>query len=342
MKRRNLGNMTVSAIGMGCMGFSTAYGQTPSEEESIRLIRQAHDLGCTFFDTAEVYATYRNETLVGKALKPIRNEIMLCTKYSPATLQGQENIAGGKWSYAGVKAAVEGSLERLQTDRIDLYYLHRIPESGNVEDAAEWFGNLIRDGKIGGWGLSETTAEQIERANSVTPLTAVESEYSMMARKWEKDVLPLCEKLGIGFVAYAPLAQGFLSGKYTAATQHKGDDIRRVITRFSKENVQANQPVLDLIHKYAEEKGATAAQVSLAWLMHKYKFIVPIPGMRKSERIAENLGAAEVVLSDEEYAALTAELDKLSVYGDRSDEDIAKLGALRKELYGGNGMNKND
>lgn len=340
MKQINLGNLTVSAIGMGCMGFSTAYGETPSEEDSIRLIRQAHDLGCTLFDTAEVYAAYRNETLVGKALKPFRKEITLCTKYSPATLPGQDNIEGGKWSYEGVKAAVEGSLLRLQTDYIDLYYLHRIPEDKNVEDAAEWFGKLIREGKIRNWGVSEATAEQIERANLVTPLTAVESEYSMMARQWEKDVLPLCEKLGIGFVAYAPLAQGFLSGKYTAETQYSGDDIRRVITRFDKENVQANKPVLDLINKYAHDKGATAAQVSLAWLMHRYKFVVPIPGMRKSERITENLDAANVELTDEEYNQLTAELNKLNVYGDRKDDDIAKLGKLRTALYGANGMHK--
>lgn len=337
MKKRLLGGIEVSALGMGCMGFSTAYGEIPAEEESIRLMHKAHDMGCTLYDTAEIYATYRNEELVGKALRPIRNEIVLCTKFSPRALLGQEHIPGGKLSRNGVRAAVEGSLRRLQTDRIDLYYAHRVPEEADAAELAEWFGELIKEGKIIGWGVSEATADQIRRAHEVTPLTAVQSEYSMMARQWETEVIPLCRELGIGFVAYSPMAGGLLSGKYSAQTEYKGDDIRRVISRYKPENVAANQPIVDLVKQYAAEKNCTPAQISLAWVMHN-ECVVPIPGMRSDARIAENQGVAGVVLSDDEYRALTAELDKMHVYGVRTDEEIARLGELRTKLYGSAGV----
>lgn len=329
--------MEISAIGMGCMGFSTAYGQIPTEDESIRLMRKAHEMGCTLYDTAEIYATYRNEKLVGKALKTIRNEVVLCSKFSPVALPGQEGIEGGKLSLDGVRTAVEGSLRRLQTDHLDLYYVHRVPLDANVEEMASWFGTLIKEGKILGWGVSEATAEQISKANAVTPLTAVQSEYSMMARQWENSVIPLCQELGIGFVAYSPMAGGLLSGKYTPQTEYKGDDIRRVISRYKPENVVSNQPIIDLVKQYAQDKQCTPAQISLAWVM-KNNHIIPIPGMRSDNRIAENLGAADVVLSDEEYAVLTGELNKLKVYGERTDEQISELGELRTQLYGGSGV----
>lgn len=337
MKTRKLGNIEVSAIGMGCMGFSTAYGKIPEEKESIRLMREAHELGCTLYDTAEIYATYRNEELVGKALRPIRNEIVLCTKFSPAALPGEENIEGGKLSRNGVRYAVEHSLKRLQTDHIDIYYAHRVPAEVNEEEMAQWFGELIKEGKILAWGVSEATAEQIRKAHAVTPITAVQSEFSMMARQWEKDVIPLCGELGIGFVAYSPMAGGLLSGKYNANVKYEGDDIRRVISRYKPENVEANQPVIDLVKKYAAEKGCTPAQISLAWDMHR-DYIVPIPGMRSDARIKENLGAADVVLTDEEYRELTKALDALTIYGNRTDEQIAKLGKLRTEMYGSSGV----
>lgn len=339
MKIRKLGKLEVSAIGMGCMGFSTAYGQTPAEEESIRLMRKAHEMGCTFYDTAEIYATYRNEELVGKALKPIRNEIVLCSKFSPVALPGQENIEGGKLSLNGVRAAVEDSLRRLQTDHIDLYYAHRVPGDVDVEEMASWFGTLIKEGKILGWGVSEVSAEQIVKANAVTPLTAVQSEYSMMARQWEKDVIPLCHELGIGFVAYSPMAGGLLSGMYTPQTEYKGDDIRRVISRYKPENVISNRPIIDLVKSYAHNKQCTPAQISLAWVL-KHDHIVPIPGMRSDARIAENLGAADVELTDEEYNALNTALNTLTVYGNRTDEQIAELGELRTKLYGSSGVHK--
>lgn len=325
MKTRKLRNLEVSAVGLGCMGFTHGYGPAPEESESIRLIRKAHESGCTFFDTAEIYSTYMNEKLVGKALKPIRGNVVLASKVHPTVLSGQD-IPEGKWNRKGIRSALEGSLRRLQTDRLDLYYAHRVPADTDVEELARIFGELIEEGKIGGWGVSEASAQQIKAAHAVTPLTAVQSEYSLMARQWEKEVIPLCGELGIGFVAYSPMASGFLSGKYTSETVYKGDDVRRVITRFATENVVANQPLLDLLNRYATEKGATMAQLSLAWLMHRGDFIVPIPGMRSDSRILENLGAADVTLTDEEFARIEADLNQLTIHGDRKDEDIAKLG----------------
>lgn len=335
MKTRNLGKLAVSAVGMGCMGFSTGYGEIPAEEESIRLIRLAHELGCTLFDTAEVYAIFRNETLVGKALEPIRREIILSSKYSPTPLTGQDYE---KLSRAGLRRALEDSLKRLRTDYLDIYFVHRLPSEVEVETLAEWFGELIAEGKIRGWGLSEVPAEIIRRAHKITPLTAIESEYSMMARQWEKSEISACEELGIGFMAYSPMAGGLLSGKIKADAKFTGDDIRRTISRYSAENLDKNQPVIDLVKKFAAEKNATPAQISLAWVMRK-NFIVPIPGMRRDERIRENLGAAEIILSDDEYSQLTAELNRLEIFGDRKDEDIAKLGALvRNKLFGSSGV----
>lgn len=335
MKTRKLGKLEVSAVGMGCMGFSTGYGEIPAEEESIRLIRLAHELGCTLFDTAEVYAVFRNETLVGKALEPIRREIILASKYSPTPLPGQDYE---KLSRAGLRRALEDSLKRLRTDYLDIYFVHRLPSEVEVETLAEWFGELIAEGKIRGWGLSEVPAEIIRRAHKITPLTAIESEYSMMARQWEQNEISACEELGIGVMAYSPMAGGLLSGKIKSGAKFEGDDIRRTISRYSAENLDKNQPVIDLVKKFAAEKNATPAQISLAWVMHK-NFIVPIPGMRRDERIRENLGAAEIILSDNEYSQLTAELNRLEIFGDRKDEDIAKLGALvRNKLFGSSGV----
>lgn len=324
MQTRILGKngLAVSAIGMGCMGFSHGYGAVPAEEESIRLIRRAFELGCTFFDTAEVYGPYVNEELTGKGVAPFRKEIVLATKFSPFPLPGQ---GVDKLSRTGVRQALEGSLRRLGTDYVDLYYLHRVPDNCPLEDVAGWMGEFLREGLIRGWGMSQPTEEQVRRAHAVTPLTAVQCEYSMMERMFENDVIPACGELGIGFVSFSPLASGFLSGKYGTDTNYEGDDVRRVITRFAKENVKANQPLLDLLHTYADAKKATPAQISLAWMLHKQDFIVPIPGMRKEERIVENLGAAEVSLSDSEFVALERALDGIPIHGNRTDEDIAKL-----------------
>lgn len=332
MKYRKLRDIEVSAVGMGCMGFSHGYGALPPEEESIRLIRKAYDLGCTLFDTAEAYGPYVNEELVGKAVKPFRDKIILTTKFSPVFQTGQE-IPEGKLSKKGITNALNDSLKRLQTDYIDIYYEHRVPLDSNVEEVAQWMGEFIKEGKIRAWGQSQSTVEQIRKAHAVTPLTAIQSEYSMMERMFEKDVIPVCQELNIGFVAFSPMASGFLSGKYNKDMQYKGDDVRRVITRFNPENVEKNQPLLDLLHSVADKKGVTPAQLSLAWMLHKYPHVVPIPGMRKDERVVENLGAAEVVLSDEEFKNIEAELNKITIYGNRTDEDIHKLGTVNAREF---------
>ncbi|WP_303012764.1 aldo/keto reductase [uncultured Bacteroides sp.] len=325
MKTRKLGNLEVSAVGLGCMGFTHGYGACPNEEESIRLIRKAYEEGCTFFDTAEIYSCYKNEELVGKALKPFRDKVVISTKFTPATLPGQERPEG-KLSRAGIRQAVEGSLRRLQTDYIDLYMEHRVPKESDSAEVAYWMGELIREGKIRAWGQSEPMLEQLRAAHAVTPITAVQSEYSIMERKWEADVIPFCRENGIGFVAYSPMAGGFLSGKYRHAT-FEGDDVRRVITRYTEENMQANAVLLDLINRYAEAKHCTAAQISLAWVMYA-GHIVPIPGMRSDARILENIGASEVTLTDAEYASMNEALSRITIHGNRTDEDIAKLGTI--------------
>lgn len=330
MKTRKLRDLEVSAVGMGCMGFTHGYGACPTESESIRLMRSAYeDYGCTFFDTAEAYSAGENEILVGKAIKPFRDKIILATKFTPEIFIATEEIPEGKTSRRGVRNALEASLKRLQTDYIDLYYEHRVPENRDVAEVAEWMGELIKEGKIRGWGVSECTAEQLKRAHAVTPLTAVQSEYSIMERKYERDVIPLCGELNIGFVAFSPMAGGFLSGKYSSKDKFEGDDVRRAITRFHKENMDANQPLLDLLKKFAAEKNSTPAQISLAYLMCKNDFVVPIPGMRRDERLKENFGSADVELTIAELAELEAALAKITIHGDRKDSDIMKLGTIK-------------
>lgn len=327
MQYRKLRDIEVSAVGLGCMGFSHGYGTVPPENEAIRLIHKAYELGCTLFDTAEAYGPYTNEELVGKAVKPFRDKIILTTKFSPIFQVGQE-IPEGKLSKKGITNALNDSLKRLQTDYIDIYYEHRVPLDSNVEEVASWMGEFIKEGKIRAWGQSQSTVEQIKKAHAITPITAIQSEYSMMERMFEKDVIPTCQELNIGFVAFSPMASGFLSGKYNKNTQYKGDDVRRVITRFNPENVEKNQPLLDLLHSVAEKKGVTTAQISLAWMLHKYPHVVPIPGMRKDERVIENLGAADIELSTEEFNNIESELNKIKIYGNRTDEDIKKLGTV--------------
>lgn len=318
MKIRKLGDLEVSAIGMGCMGFSHGYGPAPDKENAIQLIRKAHEMGCNFFDTAESYGSGDNEKLVGEALKPIRQNIVLATKLH-IPKQNEQPVA------KIIRAHLEASLKRLQTDYVDLYYQHRVNKNIPVEEVADCMGDLIREGKIRGWGQSQATPEEIRRAHIVTPITAIQSEFSIMERGPEKAVIPTCEELNIGFVPFSPLASGFLSGKTTFGNTYVGDDVRRVITRFAKENVIANQPLLDLLNAYATEKNSTPAQISLAWMLHKKDFIVPIPGMRRLSRIEENLGAADVILTEEEYLKIEEELSKIKIHGNRTDKDIAKL-----------------
>ena len=319
MKTRQLRDLEVSAVSMGCMGFSHGYGATPDRAESHRLIRFGHDLGCTHFDTAEGYAAGDNEILVGEALRPIRHQVSIATKFVIL-----EEHAGAT-AEQQIRSHLEASLKRLGVDHVELYYQHRVSDKIPVEVIAECMGKLIAEGKIGGWGQSQATVEQISRAHAICPLTAIQSEYSMMERMFEHDVIPLCKAMNIGFVAFSPMASGFLSGKFEAGTSYEGDDVRRVITRFADSNVVANQPLIDLLRRFAAERGATPAQVSLAWMLAKEDFIVPIPGMRSEARITENLGAAEVALSGAELVALDAALAELDIHGNRTDADIAKL-----------------
>jgi len=328
MSTRKFGNIEVSAIGLGCLGFTDAYGKTPDEEEGIHLVHYAFENGCRMFDTAELYSNLKNEIFLGKALKDLpRDKIVITDKFWITKLPGQEDIKEDKLSEEGIRKCLEGSLKRLQTDYIDLYILHAMNEE-KLEDVARVMGLLIKEGKIRAWGLSSPTVEQIKKAHAITPITVVQSEYSMMERKWEKDVIPLCKELGIGFQAFAPMGNGFLSGKYSSSYKFDNNDMRNVISRFSKENLDANQPLLDLINRYAKEKNCTPAQIALAWILKGGDFIVPIPGMRKEERIKENMGAVNVNLTDEEYAALNQELDKIQVHGDRSIGDLAKRGII--------------
>ncbi|WP_406447405.1 aldo/keto reductase [Streptomyces sp. NBC_00876] len=322
MRTRNIGPLEVSAVGLGAMGLSQGYGAGVSGSEATGLIRKAFDLGCTFFDTAEGYAAGANEELTGAALAPIRDQVVLATKFyiggSPTRAElGKE-----------IRTRLDASLSRLGTDHVELYYQHRVPDSIPVEDIAAVMGELIDEGKILGWGQSQATEKQIRRAHAVTPLTAVQSEYSIMERMFEQDVIPACEELGIGFVPFSPLATGFLTGRIAADDTYTGADVRRVITRFDKDNIRANQPLLDLLTGFAEEKGATPAQISLAWMLHKGDFIVPIPGSRRIERVEENLGAAEVELTADEFGRIESELARIEIHGNRTDEDIARLGIL--------------
>jgi aryl-alcohol dehydrogenase-like predicted oxidoreductase len=322
MRMRTIGALEVSAVGLGAMGFSHGYGPGVGEDEAIELMRSAFDLGCTFFDTAQSYAAGENERLVGRALAPIRDQVVIATKFRV------DDSASGAEVGRDIRARLEESLTRLGTERVELFYLHRVSPSVPVEDVAAVMGELIAEGKIGGWGQSQATEDQVRRAHAVTPLTAIQSEYSIMERMFERDVIPACEELGIGFVPFSPLASGFLSGKASAGDAYSGDDVRRVITRFDEDNVRANQPLLDLLTGFAREKGATPAQVSLAWMLHKKDFIVPIPGSRRPERIEENLGAADVELTEEEFARIEAELANITIHGNRTDEDIARLRQL--------------
>ena len=324
---RKLGNIAVSSIGMGCMGFTHAYGKAPDENEGIRLVHLAFDRGCNFFDTAEMYSYFGNEAFVGKALKGLpRDKVVISDKFWPEKFSGHD-FPEDKLSEAGIRKTLEGQLRRLGTDYIDLYTEHQMRD-GNEEVVAEVMGKLIKEGKIRAWGQSSPSPDQIRRAHAVTPIAAIQSEYSMMERKWEKDVLPLCRELGIGFVAFSPIGNGFLSGRYSANDEFKGDDVRRVITRFSKANMTANQPLIDLLESLAERKGCTKAQLALAWILKYGDFVVPIPGMRKAERVVENLGAADVILSDSEYAKINEALAGITIHGSRSGNDIKKLGTV--------------
>ena len=297
------------------MAFSHGYGQIPAEKYSIEAIRNAYEHGCTFFDTAEVYSPNlsgigHNELIVGKAMKDVRENVVIATKLM---LHG----LGFGSVYKSVRSHLEGSLERLQTDYVDIYYLHRMG-GVSVEKVAEAMGKLIDEGLIRGWGLSQVDVDVINRAQKVTPLAAIQNIYSMVERDSEAEIIPYCMENNIGFVPFSPIASGLLSGKITPQTQfERNDDVRNWVPQLSRRNIEGNQPIVEMLKDFAEKKNATPAQISLAWMLHKYPNVVPIPGSKNKERIIENLDSAKVDLFDEEFKALEDALNGLKVYGHR-------------------------
>lgn len=318
METRKLRDLEVSPIGMGCMGFSHGYGKVPEREYSIEAIRKAREFGCTLFDTAESYGGEmfypgHNEELVGEAIQPFRKEVVLATKMH---LNVGEVIEGYDL-YEIMFRHLQESMKRLKTDYVDIYYLHRVNELVPVEDVAEVMGRWIKEGLIRGWGLSQVSVETLDRANTVTPVSAVQNIYSMVERGLEKDIFPYCIEHNIGVVPFSPIASGFLSGKVTAEIKFEGDDVRKFVPQLAKENLIANQPIIDVLSRFSEEKQATNAQLSLAWMLHKYQNVVPIPGSKNQERILENLGGWNVQLNEKEFQTLEAALNQCKVYGHR-------------------------
>lgn len=316
MATRQLGALSVSELGAGCMSISANYGPPASTQQGILVIRSAHDQGVTFFDTAEVYGPYTNEELVGKALAPIRNQVAIATKFG-FELDRKEGGLNSRPEH--IRRVVEGSLKRLQTDRIDLYYQHRVDPAVPIEEVAGAIKDLIGQGKVLHFGLSEASAQTIRRAHTVQPVAAIQSEYSFMERSPETNgVLAACEELGIGFVPWGPLGMGYLTGRITAQTRlDPKTDLRSDFDRFSKEAVVANQPIVAYLRKFAATKNATPAQVALAWLLARKPFIVPIPGTRSPAHLKENLAASQVRLTAQDMAQLDTAFAQLKVHGGR-------------------------
>lgn len=321
MKYRTLGkDLEVSAVGLGCMGMSHAYGAPADKMEMTKLLEQAIDIGYTFFDTAEVYGTpenpHDNEELVGKALKPFRNKIVLATKFGIHFDMSSDSVNHPLIPDSrpdSIRKSVEASLQRLQTDYIDIYYQHRLDPDVPIEEVAGVMSELIKEGKITHWGLSEATEETIKKAHKVCPLTAIQNRYSMMYRAYE-GLFDTLEELRIGFVPFSPLANGFLTGRYDKSSKFEaGSDYRSVMPQFQAENIDKNQELLTLLQQTAESKGATPAQISMAWMLCKKDYIAPIPGTRKPERLIENAGAADIQLTTEEVKALDIMLDRMEM-----------------------------
>jgi len=318
MHTRTLGSsgLEVSAIGLGCMGFSQSYGPAGSHEDAIALIRAAVDRGVTFFDTAEAYGPWVNEELVGEALAPYRGQVLIATKFN--MLFDDTGKALGQISRPEeVRAAAEGSLRRLGLDTLDLYYLHRVNPEVPIEDIAGAVADLVTAGKVQHFGMSEAAARTIRRAHAAQPVTAIQSEYSLWWRRPEEEVLATCEELGIGFVPYSPLGKGFLTGTIDQSTSFADDDIRTTIPRFTAEAREANRTLVDLITAIADRKGATSGQIAIAWLLAQKPWIVPIPGTRKLHRLEENIGAADVELTDADLAEIEAAASAVTVQGGR-------------------------
>ncbi len=328
MQKRTLGKsgLEVSALGLGCMGLSFGLGPATEKPEAIQLIRAAVERGVTFFDTAEVYGPYVNEELVGEALEPFRNDVVIATKFGFEA----DPANGGKWTAPNsrpehIKEMVEGSLKRLRVESIDLLYQHRVDPNTPIEETAGAVKDLIAAGKVKHFGLSEAGARTIRRAHAVQPVTALQSEYSLFWREPEESVLGTLEELGIGFVPFSPLGRGFLTGKIDASTKFESSDIRAVLPRYSEENRVANQALVEVVVGFAEQKKVTPAQIALAWLLAKKPWIVPIPGTTKLSRLEENLGGASVELTAEDVTALEEASSKIKIEGERYPEVNQRL-----------------
>jgi aryl-alcohol dehydrogenase-like predicted oxidoreductase len=329
MDKRKLGTNgpAVSAIGLGCMSMTGGYSDSPDRQEMISLLGAAVDRGVTFFDTAEIYGPYANEELVGEALAPYRDQVVIATKFGWDIDPVERKPRGGVTSRPDVvRHVVDGSLRRLGVDSIDLYYQHRVDPQVPIEDVAGVVKELIQAGKVKHFGMSEAAAATIRRAHAVQPVTAVQSEYSLWWRRPEEEVLATCEELGIGFVPYSPLGKGFLTGTISASTSFDaGNDIRSTIPRFAPEAIQHNQAVVDLLKEIGERKGATPGQIALAWLLAQKPWIVPIPGTRKPHRLVENIGAADVELSAEELTEIEVAASKMQIQGGRYNESAERM-----------------
>jgi aryl-alcohol dehydrogenase-like predicted oxidoreductase len=325
MQKRTLGksNLEVSAIGLGCMSMSFGYGPPPDKQEMISLIGSAAEQGVTFFDTAEVYGPFTNEELVGEALAPFRKQVVIATKFGFDCDSGKQGGLNSRPEH--IKQVVEASLKRLKVQTIDLLYQHRVDPTVPIEDVAGMVKELIQQGKVKHFGLSEAGVQTIRRAHAVLPVTALQSEYSLWWREPEKEVLPALEELGIGFVPFSPLGKGFLTGKINENTKFDSADFRNTVPRFDPENRKANQALVDLLGRFAEQKKVTSAQIALAWLLAQKPWIVPIPGTTKLHRLRENIGAASVQLTPEDLGEIESAASRIIVQGARYPEHLQKL-----------------
>jgi aryl-alcohol dehydrogenase-like predicted oxidoreductase len=328
MQKRKLGksNLEVSAIGLGCMGLSYGFGPAVEKKDGIALIRAAVEKGVTFFDTAEAYGPFANEELVGEALAPFRSKVVIATKFGfkidPTAARGLNGVDSRP---SHIKEVAEASLKRLKTDVIDLFYQHRVDPEVPIEDVAGAVKELIQQGKVKHFGLSEAGVKTIRRAHAVQPVTALQSEYSLWWREPEAEILPALEELGIGFVPFSPLGKGFLTGKINEDTKFTKNDFRNIMPRFTPENRKANQAVVDVLEKFAQQKKATPAQIALAWLLAQKPWIVPIPGTTKLHRLEENIGAAAVELTPDDLRQIDNVASKIAVQGERYPENMQKL-----------------
>ena len=325
MKKRKLGNLEVSELGAGCMSISANYGPPADKNQGIKVIREAYEKGVTFFDTAEVYGPFTNEELVGEGLGPFRNQVVIATKFGFKLDPKSGRSIGVDSRPEHIKEVAEASLKRLKTDVIDLFYQHRVDPEVPIEDVAAAVKELIREGKVKYFGLSEPGVQTIRRAHAVQPVTAIQNEYSLWWRKSEHEVLPLLEELGIGFVPYSPLGRGFLTGKMNEDTTFDSTDFRNTLPRFTSDARKANRALVDLLGEIAKRKKATPAQIALAWLLAKKPWIVPIPGTTKLTRLEENIGAADIELTREDLSEIESAASQIEVQGARYPEHLEKM-----------------